>query len=139
MIFADFTYYSEDYGGRLISEKDFDFLAAFASDMMIAETFGRLAKAVPEEFIGSVRRCCCELAESIYRFGSFSESGSGSENAGGEISSEKIGQYSITYSGKAGQISALLSGENAGLKTLCSDIIYRHLAHTGLLYKGVDC
>ena len=135
MRYADYGYYSESYGGSLIPEEKFSYYSSRASEYVDQQTYDRLAKGVPEEFADKVSSCCCEIAESLYRFSSVYGSGNG---AGTNIASEKNGQYSITYRSSAESISAELNGSGAGLSDLLYSIISKHLGTTGLLFKGVD-
>ena len=133
MIYADFAYYSASYGGSLISNDKFSYYAARASEYIDQQTYDRLAKGVPAELTNKVSSCCCEIADSLYRFSADNANGSG---AG--IASEKNGQYSITYRSDSEKISAMLNGKGAGLSDLLYNIASKHLGMTGLLYKGVD-
>ena len=116
MIFSDYTYYKEKFCGKLIPQDDFLYFAARASEYIDWQTFGRLEKGIPEEYDAKVRNCCCALAETEYSF---------SQKA--DISSEKNGSYSVTYSSK----------NNSDHNTEKRRIIARYLGNTGLLYKGV--
>ena len=117
MIYADYRYYKEQFHGVLIPEAEFEYNAARASEYIDWQTFGRLENGIPGEYDAKVRKCCCALAESEYSF---------SRRA--DISSEKNGSYSVTYSAKS-------SSDHSAEK---SCIISRYLGNTGLLYRGVD-
>lgn len=135
MSYANYAYYSANYGGSLIPEEKFSYYSARASEYMDQQTYDRLSAGVPAELTNKVSSCCCELAESLYRFSSVYGSGNG---AGTNIASEKNGQYSITYRSSAESISAELNGSGAGLSNLLYNIVSKHLGMTGLLYRGVD-
>ena len=75
MRYADYGYYSESYGGSLIPEEKFSYYSSRASEYVDQQTYDRLAKGVPEEFADKVSSCCCEIAESLYRFSSVYGSG----------------------------------------------------------------
>lgn len=117
MIYADYNFYKEQFCGRSIPQDDFRYFAARASEYIDAATFGRLEKGIPEEYVKKIQSCCCALAETEYRFDQKSD-----------ISSEKNGSYSVTYSAKNS------SDHNAEKKR----IIAMYLGNTGLLYRGVD-
>ena len=134
MMYADFAYYSGNYGGSLIPENDFDHYSAKASDRIDAVTFGRLENGIPDEFSEKVKRCTCELAEIIYIYSTISKSSVSAENS--SISSEKIGEYSVQYTSSADRISAQFSSYR-DFDGICNDTIRRHLSRTGLLYRGV--
>lgn len=126
MIYADYSYYTDEYGGNTISESDFRTFAVKASERINAVTFGRLENGIPEAYTENIKRCCCELAENIHKYGNVQAT----EN--GAVSSEKIGSYSIDYQSTAEQIAAV-----SELDDVCDDVIRRHLGRTGLLYRGV--
>ncbi len=119
MIYADYQYYKERFCGSLIPQERFEYLSARASEYIDWQTFGRLESGVPDEYSEKVNKCCCALAESEFQ----SES---SHN--GNISSEKVGSYSVTFSVKS-------DVERNAEK---NRIISRYLGNTGLLYRGVD-
>ena len=58
MTYADYGYYTGEYGGKMISEADFPVYSGKASDRIAAMTFGRLDDSVPEEYSDNVKRCC---------------------------------------------------------------------------------
>lgn len=119
MIYADYQYYKEQFCGNLIPQERFKYLSARASEYIDWQTFGRLESGVPDEYSGKVKKCCCALAESDFQ----------SESAqNGNISSEKVGSYSVTFSGKS-------DDERNAEK---HRVISRYLGNTGLLYRGVD-
>ena len=134
MSYADYTYYTGSYGGTLLSENEFDVCAGKASDRIDALTFGRLEDGVPDEYAEKVRRCCCELTESIYS--STSEDSGG--NAGSAIASESNSKYSVSYRSPADIASSQLHGSSSGLEDVYFSIIRRHLGRTGLLYRGAE-
>lgn len=138
-MFADYNYYTNDYGSNTIPESDFPNYSEKASDRIAAAAFGRLDNGVPEEHEDKVKHCCCELAESLYTYAPIAD---GSAIAGaGTIASETNGKYSVSYqSGKdqVSVISARLHGGSSGLEDIYSSIIRRHLSRTGLLYRGVE-
>lgn len=120
MIYADYGYYREQFHGVLIPETEFEYNAARASEYIDWQTFDRITDEYMENELTvalKIQSCCCALAESEYSF---------SQRA--DISSEKNGSYSVTYSAKN------ISDHNAEK----SRIISRYLGNTGLLYRGVD-
>lgn len=117
MIYADYNYYIEKYHGSLIPQEQFEYLSARASEYIDLLTFGRLESGVPDEYYDKVKKCCCALAESEFM-----------SDQNGNISSEKNGNYSVTFSVKS-------DDERNAEK---NRIIARYLGNTGLLYRGVD-
>lgn len=116
MIYANYDYYKEKFCGTLIPQDNFPYFAARASEYIDWQTFGRLEKVIPGEYDAKVRNCCCALAETEYSFSQKSD-----------ISSEKNGSYSVTYSTKS-------SADHNAEK---SRIVALYLGNTGLLYRGV--
>lgn len=118
MIYADYSYYKEQFHGSLIPEEEFNHHSARASEYIDWQTFGRITDEYMEKEQAAalkIKSCCCALAESEYSFGQRSD-----------ISSEKNGSYSVTYSAK---------NENLH-NTEKSRIIAMYLGNTGLLYRG---
>lgn len=126
MIYIDYGYYTDEYGGCLIPESDFKLAAGKASERINAAAFGRLDNGIPDVYSEKIKRCCCELAENIHKYEDMHVSESGA------VSSEKIGSYNIEYQSAAEQLSA-----NSTLDDACYDVIRRYLGRTGLLYRGV--
>lgn len=132
MMYADYSYYKDNFGGTRIPETDWNRAAGFVSDWMDAATFGRLTAGVPSEWETQVRRCCCEMAEQAYTYVF-----AGQNTDGGEVSSETVGSYSVSYRSSAETVSALLHGGAGGLEDVLYSIAGRYLGRTGLLYRGV--
>lgn len=123
MIYADENYYAETYllGRKPVIGAGFEFYARQASQVIDQCTFGRLKKL--EEIPDTVRMCCCELAEAMFRCEK-------QQKASGGKTSEKVSTYSVSFA------SAKESAE-AAVKEQRS-IVMKWLADTGLCYQGVD-
>ena len=121
-IYADENFYHEAYlcGKNAVVTSDYEYFFREASLIIDRCTFGNID---PENIPQAVKMCCCALAENL-----FSESKSLSENAG--IQSESVGGWSKNYTSK----SEILTNSKTGQKR----IIYKWLAETGLLYRGVE-
>ncbi len=120
MMYADYSYYREQFHGSLIPETEFEYNAARASEYINWQTFDRITDEYIENETAAalkIKSCCCALAESEYSF-----------NQRTDISSEKNGSYSVTYSAKNENL------HNAEK----SRIIAMYLGNTGLLYRGVS-
>ncbi len=119
MTYADYSYYREQFHGSLIPETEFEYSAARASEYIDWQTFDRITDEYMENEAAAlkIKSCCCALAESEYSF-----------NQRADISSEKNGSYSVTYSAKS-------DGSHITEK---SRIIAMYLGNTGLLYRGID-
>ena len=134
MMYADYSYYTDSFGGSLIPETDWKRTAGIASSWMDSATFGRLTNGIPDEWENEVRNCCCELSEQVY---SFVISSLSDDEDDAKLSSEKIGNYSITYRSDAEFFASFLHGSTAGFEDVAKSIISRYLGRTGLLYRGV--
>ena len=87
MIYADYTYYISTYGGKAVSEEDFPRLSAKASAYIDQLTFGRAADNADDE---RLKRCCCELCESLLL----------TDGSGGMVKqSESVGSWSYSLAG----------------------------------------
>lgn len=86
MVYADYEFYRETYRGTL-SEADFTRLSERASDYIDGRTDYILKRAgIPDEMSERVQKACCALADTIR----------GNER-GGVKTSEKVGNYSVSY------------------------------------------
>ncbi len=83
MIFADYEFY-KSVGGDL-SEEEFSKVAAKASAYIDKITFGRASEHADDE---RVKRCCCDLYDSLSAI---------SESGGQVKQSESVGSWSVTY------------------------------------------
>lgn len=117
--YADYNFYQSEYlSGKaaVIPSEAFGHYAKKASAHINQHTFGDIGENIPE----TVRLCCCELAELIYK----SEN---SPSANG-IASEKVGDLSKSYESGTAAVKAL-PGQ-------ISEIIRSRLAGAGFLYHG---
>lgn len=120
-IYADEKFYHEMYlcEKNAVLTSSYEYFFREASLIIDHYTFGNID---PENIPQTVKMCCCELAENL-----FSESKMMSENSG--IQSESVGGWSRNYISK----SEILTSSKAEQK----QIIFKWLANTGLLYRGV--
>ena len=89
MMYADYTYYSESYGGSAVSADDFPRLAAKASAYIDSVTMGRAAANTDND---RLKCCCCDLVETLHS----------SEDTGGMLKqSETVGSWSYTLNSAA--------------------------------------
>lgn len=97
MIYADYTYYISTYGGKAVSEEDFPRLAAKASAYIDRLTFGRAAEFPDDE---RLKRCCCELCESLML----------TDGNGGMVKqSESVGSWSYSLAGSEGASETVMA------------------------------
>ncbi len=85
MMYADYNYYTTNYGGSAVSEADFPRLAARASAHIDKLTFGRAADHADDE---RLKMCCCEICDTLQNI---------SESGGAVKQSETVGSWSCTY------------------------------------------
>lgn len=120
-VYANEDFYNEAYlcGKTAVLTSDSLYFFREASRIIDCYTCGKIE---PENIPQAVKMCCCELAENL-----FSENTSLTENAG--IQSESVGGWSKNYTSK----SEILIHFRAEQKC----IIFKWLADTGLLFRGV--
>lgn len=138
MTYADYDFYKNEYFGRAISEDDFPRLALRGSQYIDYITQGR---AEAKADLDAVKMCCCELAEKYQTVEAAQELAQKSLSAGSdglEVQSETVGSWSRSYrsSGDSAQSAAQVAADS---KAELYSIAQRHLAKTGLLYRGGCC
>ena len=132
-MYADYEYYTGGYLlGRepVISDKVYPYWEKQAEKEIDKHAFGRL-RGHPELVTDDVKDCACELAELLYQADSVSQrarqqGGAGlleSYNNDGESGTFDLSQSAYTEEGRTRKTR---------------EIIYKHLACTGLLYAGVN-
>ena len=126
MITVDFSFYKEKYFGTLIEEEQ-----KFRQPIVKANTYLKqnMYMNPSEEDMELVKLCLCEVAEMIYQ-----DDVNKREHGGREIQSENTDGYSVSYAteAEAGKIAV------NSLQIKIYEGIQRYLAHTGLLYLGVE-
>lgn len=120
MRYADYSYYTDNYlSGRtaLISASDFDYYAEQAGIWLSHYTYGNVenVKNIPDK----VKQCTCAIAEKMCRYDKTTETQG--------ITSEKIGDYSVSYESRATQKEAL--------KIDIKELVNMYLSNTGLLSR----
>lgn len=90
-VYANYTFYTEQFMGTAIAQPDFDRLAMRASALIDQVTFDRAAAVVAAgtdtDAVDKIKMAACAVAEMLHK----------DENEGGEIQSEQVGNYSVTY------------------------------------------
>lgn len=129
--YADYTYYTDTFGGTLISEADFNRSVMTAGLYIDQFTHGNITNDNKDNIKG-LQDCACDMAESVYKMLYSSATASG----GGEKKSETIDGYSVSY------VTAQKDGEDirATLSRNLYAIATLYLSGSGLLFAGVnDC
>ncbi|MGN0491258.1 MAG: hypothetical protein ACI4GX_00280 [Ruminococcus sp.] len=120
MAFADYTYYSDSFGGMLIPSSEFCTYAAKAERLVRFVTQHRITEVTDE-----VKNAVCAAAEASY------EIRSSIANVPQGVKSENTDGYSVTYKDyDADELK--YKEQNAMLAA-----IRQELSGTGLLYQGV--
>lgn len=131
MEYADYTFYTSSFLGSAISEADFPRLALRASQFLDYYTMGK-AKNFPE--LENLKMACCAVAEKCQVVEKAEKSASESMNEGGNLKSESVGSYSVSYQTAGEKISAAESARNG-----IAAVARMYLGGTGLLYRGGCC
>lgn len=109
-MYADFTYYTTEYGGKVLkSADDFNHFARKAERRLDAITGNKLQFAFPvkEKDVESVKDCLCELTEFLYQVDAYQTAAMDSVGVvaqadgtvkGKVVSSISSGSESISYS-----------------------------------------
>lgn len=121
--YADYTYYTGTYHGNQIAESDFARLSLRSTSFIDYYTRGKATSAMD-----AVKMACCALAEQYQIIEKVKQS---TLTAGGEVQSQTVGAYSVTY--KSG------SESSEALQADLTKIAQMYLAGTGLLYRGGAC
>ena len=137
MIYADFEYYRDIYGGSLVLEENYHGLSVRASAYLDYYTMG---KAKNNAVLEAVKMACCALVDKYSEIDAMALKAreSASDVVSGAKKSESIGSYSVTYQGAEEQSNfAKEYAEN--LKKELPGIVRMYLIGTNLLYRGGGC
>lgn len=135
MAYADYTFYTEQYFGTALSEADFLRLSTKASSFLDYYTKGKSKENAELE---ALKMACCELAEQYQMIELAKNAAVKSLSAtgeNGELQSQTVGSYSVTYRSAGDSAANAYSASQEFNKELAA-IAQRHLAGTGLLYRG---
>ena len=118
--FADEVFYKNEYlcGKEAVINTAFNFYSKQATQHIRQQTFGNINE--DEEIPLCVKMCCCDVAELLYKAEHNDHSG---------VTSEKVGDLSVSYESADSQGQALLKNIRSA--------IYLWLSGTDLLYRGV--
>lgn len=129
--YADYAYYTDDFGGTLIPQEMFNRSVNMAGRYINMFTYGQITEE-NKDSIDGLQDCACDMAESVYKM----LYSSAAASAGGEKKSETIDGYSVSY------VTAQKDGED--IRTVLARNLYAlatlYLSESGLLFAGVnDC
>lgn len=121
-VYADYDFYTGTFKGTAIAtESEFTRLAIQATAEIDAQTLGRAAPVVEADTdadtIAAIQMAMCAVAEELQ-----------TQEQGGQIQSERVGQHSVTYN-----VRSALSDEARIAKAA-----KRWLWATDLMYRGLD-
>lgn len=118
-VYADYQFYSEQYGGTAIAQADFGRLARQASAIIDQLTFERAGPIITadtdDNLIERIKLATCAIAEEIQR-----------QEQGGVIASERVGSYAVTYATAPAMSNQVKLSSTARL----------YLGSSGLMYRG---
>jgi hypothetical protein len=120
-VYADYLFYTEQFGGTAIAQSDFDRLARQASFTIDQLTFERAGSIITaddnNDLIERIQLATCAVAEEIQR-----------QDQGGAITSERVGNYAVTYA-----VFPAMSNQ-----TRLSSTARVYLGSSGLMFRGFD-
>lgn len=132
-MYVDYEYYTNVYGGKKISEEDFEYYINQAEDYIDYITLGRVQSFKGGVFDNKIKRAYCSLAEIYQEEKQLSESVGASASAKG-IKSETVGSHTVNFQTTDGKSEA----ENkAHYDALRYRVARQCLLPTGLLYRGL--
>lgn len=147
MIYADYDFYKNEFFGQTIEEADFPRLALRGSQYLDYITQGKAAKVAAVGLgVGdtetALKMACCALAEQYQIIDAAKALAARSLTAGAagdsEVQSETVGSWSKSYRSSGDSAQAAAQAAKAAEEEL-PIIAQKHLAHTGLLYRGGRC
>ena len=108
MVYADYTYYTTEYGGTVLTEQEFNTYITAACAVLDEYTFGRIAK--DHTLVDTqVQNAACALTETLQ------SSAYAAGNNSALVASENVDGLSVTYRTNAEQHAAFNSLVNAAL------------------------
>ena len=141
-MYADYTFYTDEFFGTAIEEADFPRLSSRASDFIDYYTRGKAAGVTDEATLTALAKACCASAEAMQadeqlKALAAKATASALASSGGEIKSETVGSWSQSYA-TAGDYVKVGGAALAVKDTRASyaAVAMEYLANTGLLYRG---
>ena len=121
-VYVDYEFYTGEFGGSAIASANFTRLALLASALVDEVTFERAANVVEADsdasLIKKIQFAVCAVAEEIQA----------QEQNGEQVSSEKVGQYSVSY--------VVNSDMQRSKKQRQKDAAKLFLGNSGLMFSG---
>ena len=136
-MYADYEFYIAEYLGELVSEKEFPKYEVQARDELDYYTRMRIPYVKDENKMERVKMCECKLIDLLFSYDQEIARIREYELKtidNGVIASETVGKQSVSYQKATLRDVATVEKER---DSKVRDIIYKNLAMTGLLYRGV--
>jgi hypothetical protein len=137
MAYADYGYYQDFFKGKVITDLEtFRTLAERSSEYIDMVTFCRINTEVLRDrpLADKVKKCCCAVAEAYYLYDTVLTNALSGNGGTGAKTSERIGQYSISWADPTDSLESLTGGNFPSyLRKLC----IKYLGCTGLTFRGV--
>ena len=134
MLFIELSYYKQEYGGSRIPSNSFSEYARKASKEINYYTSNRINE---NNITNEIKDVACEIAEKLFEQESLKEAIKKNSTDSKEIASESLGPRSVSYVNKSSlQSNLVLSSKE--LNDEIYKIIYKSLAHTGLMFRGLS-
>lgn len=127
MAYADYEYYTEEYGGINISEEDFKKLSNLASAYIDSATRRRARKATGD-VLESVKMAMCAVAEVFLDEENVNAAAYSEEALTASLSSESVGRWSKSY-----KTHSISSADIQLMDKRKRDALLLYLDGTGLL------
>lgn len=132
MIYADYEFYQNSYllgSDALIPEKQFNFFSNMASaDVRNVIRMDMMDTTEPTD---EMKMATCEIAELLFSLDTMHSESDSRGAISSQIASEKVGEYSVTYTGNSEADRAKRKSD--GIR----EITRKWLGPAGLLFRGV--
>ena len=120
--YADFEFYIKEFHGSAIHENDFPSAMLRSSIFIRYITFGRIDETdIPEE----AKMAACAVADLMYK------DDLSRDETGREKKSENNDGYSVSY-------VTSVDRKGNSVESMAYQAAGQYLAHTGLMYRGID-
>jgi hypothetical protein len=122
-IYATWDYYTQQYYGTAVAQASWDYMANRAGVFLDAISDRRIAAVIEADedadMIDKIKQAACAVVEELAKI----------ESAGGIVTSERVGQYAVTYAEAETRTSQ---------QSRLARAARLHLHDTDLLYRGVE-
>ena len=139
-MYADYSFYVEQFYGSKIDVADFPRLSSRASDFIDYYTRGRAQRASIGDLL-ALGKACCALAEQMQTDEQMQTLAAKTVNTAiasnnGEVKSETVGSWSRSYATASDYGSDGRASVVKDMQAAYAEIVKEYLSTTGLLYRG---